>query len=141
VRALSDRSTRFTTRFARDEEGAVTVEAVLWIPLFFFLLILITNSALAFYARGEAFRIVQNGNRAYSAHTLASKEAVEAWIEGAFTRTQNDDAVTTISADKTIVTTQLTFPIRDVIAFNSLSLPISWTLTVRSQHYVEWPNS
>ena len=135
------RLTRFTRRFAQDQDGAITVEAVLWIPFFFLVLILITNAALAFYARGEAFRIVQNGNRAFSAHAIASKEAVETWVEGAFARSTNDDAVTTISSDKTIVTTQLSFPLRDVIAFNTLSLPSSWKITVSSQHYVEWPNS
>ena len=135
------RLTRFTRRFAQDEDGAITVEAVLWIPFFFLVLILITNAALAFYAKGEAFRIVQNANRAFSAHALASKEAVETRVEAAFTRTTNDEASTTVSTDKKIVSTQLTFPVRDVMAFNLINIPSSWKITVSSQHYVEWPNS
>ena len=131
----------FGKRVARDERGAVTVEAVLWIPLFIFVVMLITNAALAFYAKGEASRIVQNANRAYSTQVLGTKDAVETWVEGAFTRSVNDDATTTISADKTLVTTQLSFPVRDVVAFNLVSIPVSWKITVRSEHYVEFPNS
>ena len=133
--------TRFARRFAQNERGAVSVEAVLWIPLFFLLLILITNASFAFSARAEAFRIVQNGNRAFSAHAFASKEAVETWVEGVFARSANDDATTTISADKRTVTTQLSFPVRDVMVLNLISIPSSWRISVSSRHYVEWPNT
>ena len=132
--------TRFVGRFARDESGAVTVEAVIWIPVFFFVLMLITDASLAFFSRAEAFRIVQNGNRAYSVGDLASTAAVETWVEGAFTRSKSDDATTTISTDKTLVTTQLSFPIVQVVAFSTFGLPSTWKIVVSSQHYVEWPN-
>ncbi|EYD75521.1 hypothetical protein Rumeso_02867 [Rubellimicrobium mesophilum DSM 19309] len=132
--------TRFARRFARDENGAVTVEAVIWIPFFFFILMLITDASLAFFSRAEAFRIVQNYNRAYSVGDLTKTGDVETRIEGAFTRSKNDDATTTVSADKTVVTTQLSYPIGDVMVFTTLGLPSTWRISVSSEHYVEWPN-
>lgn len=137
---------RRSRRFAREEAGAVTVEAVIWIPFFFFILALITDASLAFFAKAEAFRIIQAGNRLYSieqdkdANTAAE---LETWIENAFeSRSANANATTTlveVSTGQTVVSTALTIPIREVMLFDA-GVPDSWVMTVGSQHYVEWPN-
>ena len=132
---------RRARRFARDEAGAVTVEALFWIPFFFGVLMLITDVSMAFFAKAEAFRIVQNGNRLLSVRSLDTAAEVETWVEDAYSgRSASADATTAISEDETIVSTQIVIPIREVMLFNVFGATSDWVMTVNSQHYIEWPN-
>lgn len=134
---------RRARRFARDEGGAVTVEALLWIPFFFWIVMLITDASLAFFAKAEAFRIVQNGNRLYSISAdVADTEAeLEAWVESAYSgQSTRAAADTTFPSSGTVVQTAMTVPLVDVMLFNVFGASDSWTMTVNSQHYIEWPN-
>lgn len=140
---------RLARRFARDESGTVTVEAVIWIPFFFFILALITDASLAFFAKAEAFRIIQAGNRLFSIEQdrdVNTAAQLETWIENAFdTRSAGPtgaNAITTlleVSTGQTVVSTAMTIPLQEVILFD-VGVPSSWVMTVGSQHYVEWPN-
>ena len=51
-------------RFWCDQDGSATIEAVLWIPMFFFMLLLVMEGSLIFNAQSLAMRIVQDTNRA-----------------------------------------------------------------------------
>lgn len=129
---------RFVTRFARDEGGSVTVEAVLWIPFFFGLLMLITDVSLAFFSRAEAFRLIEIGNRSFAVDPSAQTPEVEAWIEEQFASlSAGAQATTQASATTGIVSTTLQYPASEVSLFNSLGVMGGWTITVRAQQYVE----
>ena len=138
------RPTRFARRFAQDEEGAVTVEAVLWIPFFFFILMLITDASLAFFSKAQAYRIIESGNRAFSVNDDSTAAGTQTWIENQFlaqfTRASaaNVDVVTTPDSDSGTVSSSLTYRARDVVAFNTLGVLSNWTITVQTQQYVEW---
>jgi Flp pilus assembly protein TadG len=138
------RMTRFATRFSRDEEGAVTVEAVLWIPFFFFVLMLITDASLAFFSKAQAYRIIESGNRAFSVNDDSTPADTQTWIESQFldqfTRAgdANVTATTTPDSDSGTVSSSLTYRARDVVLFNSLGVLGNWTITVQAQQYVEW---
>jgi Flp pilus assembly protein TadG len=126
-------------RFARDQSGAVSVEAVLWIPFFFMLLALITDASLAFFSRAEAFRIVQTGNRLYSVGTYTTTAEVQGFVTRAFQgQSRNAVARTVTDAGGRVVGTQLHYPMRDVVLFGT-GMPASWRINVQSMHYVEWP--
>lgn len=136
------RLTGFAGRFARDERGAVSVEAVLWIPFFFVLLMLITDASLAFFSKAQAFRVIEAGNRAFSIKNLTSTAATELWIENEFKPlSRNVNAITTVDKARGIVFTTLEYPARDVSLFGSLNVLKGWKITVRSQQYVEWKMS
>lgn len=136
-------------RFARDEAGAVTVEALFWIPFFFSVLMLITDVSMAFFAKAEAFRIVQNANRLYSIQAeyadgqyMDTAAEVETWIETAYSeRSLGADAITDVTTSTAVVSTRMTIPIPDVMLFNIFGTASDWVMTVNSQHYIEWPNS
>ena len=46
------------SRFRRDEEGSATIEAVLWIPMFMFLTVLIADTSFIFFGRAQAMRLI-----------------------------------------------------------------------------------
>lgn len=133
------RLTDFAKRFAREEGGAVSVEAVLWIPFFFILLMMITDASLAFFSKAQAFRVVEAGNRAFSIKNITSTAATELWIENEFKPlSPNVNATTTVDKARGIVFTTIDYPARDVSLFGTLNVLKGWKITVRSQQYVEW---
>jgi Flp pilus assembly protein TadG len=136
--------TRFVSRFAQDEDGGVTVEAVIWLPVFFFVLMMITDASMAFFSRAQAYRILESGNRAFSLSDTSTKAVTETWIETQF-RNQfkrasaaNVDAVTTTDKTGGTVSTTLTYRARDVVPFNTLGVMSGWTISVQAQQFVEW---
>ena len=52
-------------QFSRDQDGAVTVEAVLWIGFFLVLLFGIAEWAFVFHGQARALDVAQETNRGY----------------------------------------------------------------------------
>ena len=132
------RPTRFAAGFARDEGGAVTVEAVIWIPFFFFVLMLITDASMAFFSKAEAYRVIESGNRAFATSRFETTSATATWIENQFkTLSASADATTTADPSAGTVSTTLVYPAREVVLFNTLGVLGGWAITVQAQQYVE----
>jgi hypothetical protein len=122
--------------FACEEDGAVTVEAVLWIPFFFAVLMLITDVSLSFYARGQAFRIIQDGNRALSVRRFSEPEETEAWIADTYEPLSSGAEVDAVVSGG-VVTTTMTIPLAEVQLFNTLSAFTDGSMSVTAEHYLE----
>jgi len=127
---------RFAKPFAWDESGSVTVETVIWIPFFFFILMLITDASLAFFSRAEAFRLVERGNRAFVTGRLDTADATTLWIENAF-RSKSTHADARMAIATGVVSTSLEFPAKDVVLFNTLGVLGGWSIRVQAQQYLE----
>lgn len=124
---------RALARFRRDQGGSATIESVIWMTAFFGLIILVSDASLAFFGKAEAFRAVQDGNRAYAVGRLTTPGAVKAWIEAEMEPiAPNAVATTTVSGG--LVSSSLAMPASDLLLFGSLD---AVSITVRSQHYVE----
>lgn len=126
-------------RFARDEGGTVTVEAVLWLPFFFSLLMIITDVSLAFYGKAQAFRVVQDVNRAVSVGRIATASSAKTILLNAVKELSPNAAADVVKNDQT-VTTVVRMPSSDLVLF--LGTVISYrftglTVTVGAQHYLE----
>ena len=136
--------TRFAMRFAKDEEGAVTVEAVIWIPFFFLVLMLITDTSLAFFSKAQAYRLLESGNRSFSIKANTAETTTETWISSqfraAFPRVSAANLTVDTQTSKTsgTVATYIRYRARDVVPFNTLNVLGNWTITVRAQQFVEW---
>jgi Flp pilus assembly protein TadG len=143
---VRDRVARRLTRFARDESGAITVEAVLWLPFFFAILILIVDVSLAFYAKAQAFRTIENGNRAFAVGraSFQSTAATQTWIDNALAGLSPNATVSTTcisgtgaACDGGLVSTTVVMPARDIMMFNLSGIIGDFNMTVRAQQYVE----
>ena len=129
----------FAKRLARDEQGTITVEAVLWIPLFFFILMLITDASMAFFSKGEAIRTVQMGNWAFARNPDATVAGTQDWIEQQFAAyAPNAEAITTTDSEHGTVSTTLQYPAGDVVPFNTLGVLGNWKIAVRARQHLEW---
>ena len=65
--------TRALNRFRRSQDGASTVETVLWIPVFFVFFALLFEISMVFNGQARTLRIVQEANRDYSVGQITSE--------------------------------------------------------------------
>ena len=69
---------RFARRFIRHDNGGVTIEAVLWMPVFVALLCLVADASLIFGRQAEVLRVVQDANRAMSVGKFGTDGDIDA---------------------------------------------------------------
>jgi Flp pilus assembly protein TadG len=109
------RLVRTSADFLADECGAATIEAVLWMPTFAFLLALIADTSLMFGAQAEVLRIVQDANRSMSIGRIMSEDDAETFIRARIDRLSPNATVTTSVTDG-VIRTVVDLPSSDLTA-------------------------
>ena len=120
----------------RDEDGTVSVEAVLWIPFFVFFLTLIADGALIFYGQARALEVTEDANRAFSIGEVTREEAVEQ-IEARLS-TISPNASAQINTVDGLITTIVTIPTSDLDAVGFVTSLASINMQVVSQMVQEY---
>lgn len=135
-RRLKPISSRRAAQFAEGEQGGVTVEFVLWLPMMVALLALVMDVSLMFYHQSSAVRVVQDANRAFSLGRVATTEELQTMVTGAL---QSVSPNVQVSATMTngIVETEAAMPASDLDAIGWFSALSNVTIAVRAQHLVE----
>lgn len=131
------RPTRAAFRRFRREDGAVTVDAVLWIPFFVICLTMVADAALIFYGQARALQVAQDANRAYSVGTLASSDDTETYIEGTLSRISPNASAQTVSNDG-ILTTVVSIPASDLAAVGFFTSLTTFEMQVVAQMVQEF---
>lgn len=124
-------------RLFRREDGAVTVEAVLWVPFFFVLLTLITDAALIFYGQARALQVAQDANRSFSTGAFTSTDDAEAFIQDSLEDISPNATAETVFNDG-IVTTVISLPAGDLDAVGFFTAFNSFEMQVISQMVQEF---
>lgn len=118
------------------EEGSASVEAVLWLPLFFLALGLMTDATMVFHGYTQALSVLQDANRALSVGRLDSTAETEAYVEAALTGL-TPRAVATSGTSAGVVTTTVVLPAADLQVLGFFENFNTLTLTVSAQHVIE----
>ena len=123
-------------RFARNEDGAATIEAVLWLPFYLMLFGLLADVSMVFHGQSKLLRIVQDANRNMSIGRLTTTAEVIDFVQ---TRAGAFATPTDVSNDVVagIITTSITVPMRDLDLFGVAGVFRSAEMTVRSEHLME----
>jgi Flp pilus assembly protein TadG len=126
----------FRTGFLKKEDGTATVEAVIWLPLFFLVLFLMVDAAMIFAGQSQALRVVQDANRNMSIGRFRTAAETEAYIEQQLARlSAGVNAISTVTAG--VVTTTVSLPARD-LQFSGFFIPfMEGTLSVSADHLIE----
>jgi Flp pilus assembly protein TadG len=128
----------FLKRFKEDERGIATIESLLWMPLFFYLFILITDVSFIFYGKAQGLRAIQDGNRAYATNVLTREEAEQRTL----TRLNAIASGSTVSmvyvGSTGVVTTRATMPAASLMAVGSIPNFVNLDLNITEQHYREF---
>lgn len=116
-----------------DESGSVTVESVLWVPVYLLFFGLIADVSLMFHAQAKAMRIAYDGNRQASFGLLKSEAAVEDMVLARVQAFSSRATVDTVFGADSITTT-LTMPASDLMVIGSFSNILDLEVTVTSVH-------
>lgn len=133
---------RAVRRRIAAEDGSATVEAVLWIPFFIFLLALIADASFLFHRQAQMLRAVQDANRAYSTGQFDSPDEVRDALVAQYSPLSADvEAASILDTDTVpsgIIRTTLSVPARDVNSIGIIASLSNLTLSVTAQHYREF---
>jgi len=123
-------------RFRKDQDGTATIESLLWMPIFFFLFILITDVSFLFYGKAQTLRIIQDGNRAYSVNRFDTDAEASAYIQGQI-RVFSPLATVVTTVTNGIIQTSATLPASDLMAVGTIPNFVSSEISVTSQQFME----
>lgn len=134
----STSSTRSLGKFLRDETGSATIEAVIWMPVFFLILAFIMNVSMVFFNESQMLRVVQDGNRAFSLGRLDDNVAVQDYILSQLAYLNaNFTVATNISGG--FVQTNLEAPAGELMPLNLASGAFDGIrVRVSAQHIIEF---
>jgi hypothetical protein len=124
-------------QFHDDDEGSATIESLLWIPMFVFILVLITDVSFILFGKAQALRYVQDGNRALSVGALSSVEETEEFILGNMANFSSSATVDTSIVDGIIISTTLVMPAVDLVVIGTMPIFEDTLISVSANHFLE----
>ncbi len=140
MRALGNLGSRFSS-FFRQDTGAISVEGVLWLPIYGVFFALIVDVSLMFNGQSQARRIIQDVNRLASTGYLGDdaadiEQASEARALASLSHLSAAAEVETTVVDN-IVSIVATIPGSDLQATGFLSILSDIQIVVSAYHMVE----
>lgn len=123
-------------RFSK-EDGAVTVEATLWVPFFVIIITLVADVALIFYGQARALEVAQDANRAYSIGTLATTDETKTYITSRLS-TLSPNATAHVNFERGLITTVIVLPTSDLDAVGFFTSLASMDMQVVAQMVKEF---
>ena len=126
----------FLSRFQISEEGGISVESVIWMPIYMLFFALIVDVSMMFHNQTKAMRIVQDANRLASYQYYTTAGEVEANVKSRMVNI-SDNATVTTTLGSDAVATVVSFPVRDVAIIGFVGTFMNTDITVSSMHLVE----
>ena len=88
-------------RFRSNEDGAATIEAVLWLPFFFMLFGALADVSMVFFNQSRLLRIVQDANRTMSIGRFTTTTQTQDYVVSrAQGFSQHASALTTVPSSR-----------------------------------------
>ncbi len=128
--------------FRRREDGSVTVEFVLWMPILLLLISLTADAALLFGAKANVLRVVQDANRAASIGRLGTDLGDMTTGARNYVRTNigymaTNATITSQIVNGNVISTTVVIPSNDLIANGFLGRLTNINITINAQHLLE----
>jgi len=124
-------------KFKEDERGLATIESLLWMPLFFYLFVLITDVSFIFYSKAEALRIIQDGNRLHATDFFdGDDDAASDYIRNKLSALAPSVVSITFTADG-LIETNASMSARELMAVGSIPTFADTEISITSQQYKE----
>lgn len=130
------RALRSARRAMGREDGAATIEAVIWMPVMIFLFALVADTALILGGEARVLRVVQDTNRAVSIGRITKVEDAQTQVLAQISRLA-PHAVVTTTVDSGLITTQVRIPATDFTSVGLVDGLLDLDLMVTAQHLAE----
>ena len=102
-------------RYRRDENGGVTVEAVLWLNFFLVFLFGIAELAFVFHGQARILEIAQDANRGFAVGRFETEAETAAWAKQALQNYSDEITTFTIYDEATsVIFTGVSIPASDL---------------------------
>ncbi len=124
------------TAFRRKDDGAATIEFVLWLPVMAFLLGLVADTAMIFGGQAQVLRVVQDANRATSIGLIRSAEDTQRAILVGIAQIAPNASVTT-SVNGGLISSTVLIPVTDLTATGLVDAFTDFNVAVFAQHLSE----
>ncbi|NND17464.1 MAG: hypothetical protein HKN98_02695 [Silicimonas sp.] len=129
---------RRISEWVRCERGAVTVEGVLWVPLYGLFLTLIVDTSLMFNGQSQAQRVIQDVNRLASYGYYRDETEVEDRGRAVLAHLSASATVdATIDTTNGTITTFASLPAADLMAVGLIARFTNMQVTVGAEHAIE----
>lgn len=129
---------RRLTRFRDEEDGAATIEMLIWVPTFIFLFVMISDASFIYYGKSQTMRVMQDGNRALSVGAIVDEEALIDRVTTQMTDMGYAGTVTAVIDSATgIVTTTVAVAANELTAVGSIPGLSNFDIVISSSHYLE----
>lgn len=123
-------------RRVSDESGSATIEVVLWMPVFVFILTLIFDTSVTFLGKAQILRLIQDANRAYSTGQIRSLQDAEEFVRSGVEAMGAKPEVVSQQIGN-IVRTDVTLRAGDLATVGFLQRFANTDIRLSSQHLVE----
>ena len=121
--------------FVKDQDGASTIEAVLWMPVFLVLVGASVDITMIFHAHSRVLRVVQDVNRAMSVGRITTEDTAETKMVQMLPGYSDVQAYVDVTDG--IITSQVSVPVSSVIAIGMVTSLMDNNITVRTQQFLE----
>ena len=125
----------FLKRFSKDESGAVTVEFVLWVPVFVLIMIVTVDASILLTSQANLWSIARDTSRLMAVGLYSDGDAENY----ALSRMPSWGANATINASRTanVATVNLSVPMASIAPFKIVSAFSSGNINVAISHHME----
>lgn len=134
---MGNRLASFVRRAINENDGSMTIEAVIWIPFFFAFLVFVADVSFVFFGQAQAYRILQDANRNLSIGRLETEEEVETYIDNALAKLSPNATVNSVISNGTI-TSSAVIPTTDLIPVGFIPGISNINIFIKSSHMVEY---
>lgn len=124
--------------FLAKTEGSVTIESILWMPLYGLFMIMIVDVCLMFNGQSQAQRILHDLNRLASSGYYISEADIEERALLLLSHLSDNLTVdATIDTDLGVITAIATLPASDLMVIGTLPEFADIEITVGAWHMIE----
>lgn len=126
----------FVLRKAQDESGAATIEAILWLPMFFYVLALSVDVTMVFHSYSRIIRAVEDVNRGLSVGRIKTIDEGKLRISSElsnFKGVQSD-----IKIVDNVIVTNVSVPVTSLAFLGAVRPMMDKNVMVKTQQYVEY---
>ena len=122
--------------FTRREDGAATIEAVLWLPALFYILALSVDTTMVFHGYSRLIRVVEDVNRGLSVGRISSIAEGKSKIANSLSNYKGVSSDIKI-VDGVVVTT-VSVPVNSMVFMGAIKPLLGKGIEVKTQQYVEF---
>ena len=122
--------------FGRLQDGAATIEAVLWTPVFLILFGMVTDTSTVFGRQAEILRIIQDSNRSLAVGAFQSVQQAEDYVIKKVAVFSDNTTVAVAIVDG-IISTSVSVPAADLTSTGLFDAINTLTITVGASQMSE----